>query len=76
MWTLRLAPVAAALALATYLGLGATSTPVTIEEWTLEPSESSAASLLWDSGVSAESVMETMLTGELPANGGGTGNVR
>lgn len=76
-WTLRLAPVAAALVLATYLGLGATaSTPPTVEEWTLGPSESSAESLLWDSDVSAESVMETMLTGELPASGGGTGNVR
>jgi hypothetical protein len=77
-WTLRLAPVAAALALATYLGLGAsTQTPATIEEWTLGATESSSAeSLLWDSGVSAESVMETMLTGELPAGGGGTGDGR
>ena len=76
-WTLRLAPVAAALALATYLGLGAsTQTPATIEEWTLEATESSAESLLWDSGISAESVMETMLTGELPAGGGGTDDVR
>jgi hypothetical protein len=76
-WTLRLAPVAAALALATYLGLGATAqTPTTIEEWTLATSESSTESMLWDAGVSAESVMETMLTGELPTTGGGTGNVR
>jgi hypothetical protein len=76
-WTLRLAPVAAALALATYLGLGAsTQAPPTIEEWTLGTTESSTESLLWDSGVSAESVMETMLTGELPAAGGGTGDVR
>jgi hypothetical protein len=52
------------------------STPATIEEWTLTTSESSAESLLWDSGVSAESVMETMLTGELPAGVGGTGDVR
>ena len=37
-----------------------------------DPSES----VLWDAGVSAESVMETMLTGELPTGGGGTGNVR
>jgi anti-sigma factor RsiW len=76
-WTLRLAPVAAALALATYLGLGAsTQTPATIEEWTLEATESSAESLLWDSAITAESVMETMLTGELPAGGGGTNDVR
>ena len=76
-WTLRLAPVAAALALATYLGLGATAqAPTTIEEWTLGTSESSSESMPWDAGVSAESVMETMLTGELPTGGGGTGNVR
>jgi hypothetical protein len=76
-WTLRLAPVAAALALATYLGLGAsTQTPATLEEWTLGTTESFSDSLLWDSGVSAESVMETMLIGELPAGGGGTGDVR
>lgn len=77
VWTLRLAPVAGALALGTYLGLGATTQPpATIDEWTLGTSESSTESMLWDSGVSAESVMETMLTGELPAGGGGTGNVR
>ena len=77
VWTLRLAPVAGALALAIYLGLGATTQPpATIEEWTLGTSESSTESMLWDSGVSAESVMETMLTGEVPAGGGGTGNVR
>ena len=76
-WTLRLAPVAGALALASYLGLGATTqAPATIEEWTLGTSESSAESMLWDLGVSAESVMETMLIGELPAGGGGIGNVR
>jgi len=76
-WTLRLSPVAAALALATYLGLGVTTqAPTTIEEWTLGTSESSTETMPWDSGVSAESVMETMLTGELPSGGGGTGNVR
>jgi len=77
VWTLRLAPVAAALALATYLGLGAsTQTPATLEEWTLGTADSSAESLLLESDVSAESVMETMLTGEPPASGGETGNVR
>jgi hypothetical protein len=76
-WTLRLAPVAAAVALATYLGLGvSTETPVTIEEWTLGTTEASTESLLWDASISAESVMETMLTGELPAGSGGTGDVR
>ena len=76
-WTLRLAPVAAALAIATYLGLGvSTHIPTTVEEWTLGATEVSAESLLWASDVSAESLMETMLTGEFPASGGEAGNVR
>jgi hypothetical protein len=77
VWTLRLAPVAAALALATYLGLGvSTETPATIEEWTFGTTDASTESLLWDASISAESVIETMLTGELPAGSGGTGDVR
>jgi anti-sigma factor RsiW len=76
-WTLRLAPVAAALALATYLGLGAsTQSPATIDEWTLATTDSSAESILWESDMSADSLMETMLTGELPVGSGETGNVR
>jgi len=77
-WTLRLAPVAAALALATYLGLGAsTQSPATIEEWTLSATGSSDASILWEPDMSAEAVMETMLTGAPPTSGGGDiGNVR
>jgi anti-sigma factor RsiW len=76
-WTLRLAPVAAALALATYLGLGASSqTPAMIDEWTLATTDSSAESILWESDMSADSLMETMLTGEPPVSSGETGNVR
>jgi hypothetical protein len=76
-WTLRLAPVAAALALATYLGLGGSTSPTTtLEEWTLGVTDSSPASLLLQSDVSAESVMESMITGELPATREGAGNVR
>jgi anti-sigma factor RsiW len=77
VWTLRLAPVAAALALATYLGLGGSaSSSTTVEEWTLGVNDSSTASLLLQSDVSADSVMESMITGELPAAREGTGNVR
>ena len=76
-WTLRLAPVAAALALATYLGLGAsTQSPTTIEEWTLATTDSSDESILWESDMSADSVIESMLTGEPPVSGGEAGNVR
>jgi hypothetical protein len=78
-WTLRLTPVAAALALATYLGVGAatqTPPPTTIEEWTIGAAASSTESLLWESDVTPESVMESMLTGERPAGGGEAGDVR
>jgi hypothetical protein len=76
-WTLRLAPVAAALALATYLGLGgSTPSATTLEDWTLGVTDTSPASLLLQSDVSADSVMESMLTGELPATREGAGNVR
>jgi anti-sigma factor RsiW len=76
-WTLRLAPVAAALALAAYLGLAApASSSATVEEWTLGVSESSTASLLLQSDVSADSVMESMITGELPGAREGAASVR
>jgi hypothetical protein len=78
-WTLRLAPVAAALALATYLGLGlGSASPVqpTIDEWTLGAPAVSTESLLWESGVTPESVVESMLTGERPAGSGEAGDVR
>ena len=88
-WTLRLMPVAAALALATYLGLGASaqapaSAPATaapsVNDWALAAAEgqsgSAKESVLWESGVSAESVLETMLAGEGSTNSGEAGNVR
>ena len=88
-WTLRLTPVAAALALATYLGLG-TSTqapvsvpatlPLSLNDWAFAAAEGQAGSaresLLWESGVSAESVLETMLTPEGSTNSRESGNVR
>jgi anti-sigma factor RsiW len=79
-WTLRLTPIAAALALAIYLGLGmsaqsGTTSSVTVEEW-FGAADASAESMLWESGVSAESVIETMLTGERAAGNGGTVDVR
>jgi hypothetical protein len=88
-WTLRLTPVAAALALATYLGLGTTSqapasvpatVPLSVNDWALAPAEGQAGStresMLWESGVSAESVLETMLTVEQATNSKESGNVR
>ena len=88
-WTLRLTPIAAALALATYLGLGAssqapgsgsTNVPVSVNDWALAGTEGQAGSaresVLWESGVSAESVLETMLTTEQSTNSRESGNVR
>jgi hypothetical protein len=68
-WTLRLAPLAAGLALITILGIEkAAPSSFTIEDWTTSASDtSSPAALLWRGDVSPESVMESMVTGELPA---------
>ncbi|MET0213086.1 MAG: hypothetical protein ABW292_08790 [Vicinamibacterales bacterium] len=76
VWTLRLAPVAAALALATYLGLGgSTQTSMTLDDWMMPTADAATESVLWED-VSADSVVETMLTGELPSTAGESGNVR
>jgi hypothetical protein len=77
LWTLRLAPVAAALALAIYLGLGASSqTAITLDDWTAVAADGSAASVLLEPDVSADAVVETMLTGEPPVAAGDPGNAR
>jgi anti-sigma factor RsiW len=77
-WTLRLAPLAAVLALALFLGSeSATQATVTLEEWTVGGNDSaSSVSLLWRSDVNAEALMETMLTGEMTTGSGDAGNVR
>jgi hypothetical protein len=74
-WTLRLAPVAAALALATYLGFGASQTAVVSDDWSTATLDDSNVSVLLESDVTADAVVETMLAGEPPA-AGDTGNVR
>jgi anti-sigma factor RsiW len=78
VWTLRLAPVAAALALAILLGSDSTApSTITVEDWAIEDVDtSSPVSLLSRPDVTPESLMQTMLTGELPSTGGETGNVR
>ena len=75
VWTLRLAPLAAMLALAIVLGSESTTpTSVTIEDWTV--GDTSTASLLVQENITSESLIETMLTGETLAGGDGGGNVR
>ncbi len=76
-WTLRLAPLAAVLALALFLGSeSGTQTTVTLEEWTVGGNDASSVSLLWRSDLNSEALMETMLTGELTTATGDGGNVR
>jgi hypothetical protein len=76
-WTLRLAPVAAALALATYLGVGAAAqSTITLDDWTMPATDGTAAAVLLQSDVTADSVVETMLTGDMPAGSGGSGDAR
>ena len=75
VWTLRLAPLAAMLALVIVLGSESTTpTSVTIEDWTV--GDTSTASLLVQENITSESLIETMLTGETLAGGDGGGNVR
>jgi hypothetical protein len=68
-WTVRLTPVAAALALAAYLTTADADTTATIDEWAA-PTGGTVSSLLQDSGVTSESVLEQMLTGEAAVGGG------
>ncbi|HET7217716.1 MAG TPA: hypothetical protein VFJ02_06690 [Vicinamibacterales bacterium] len=75
-WTLRLAPVAAVLAAAILFGAGSSiDRSVTIDEWAYEAADGGAA-VLWQSDVTAESALESLLTGEQPATSGGASNGR
>jgi anti-sigma factor RsiW len=76
LWTLRLAPLAAVLALAILFGGSTAERSVTIDEWAYQTN--SGATPLWQADVSAESALESLLTGEQPAasgegNGAGRG---
>ena len=69
VWTFRLTPVAAALALVAYLTTADVDRATTIDEWTA-PAGGTVSSLLQDDGVTSDSVLEQMLTGEVAAGGG------
>ena len=73
-WTLGLAPVAAALMLAAYLGLGAASstatTPAAADEWSA--ANGTATSVLMQPMTSGDVLLEAVLTGSaVPAGEGG-----
>jgi anti-sigma factor RsiW len=74
-WTIRLAPVAAALALVAFLTAAQTGTStssVTLDQWTYSVVEpTSTAAMLWDQQVSADSLLESMLADDDSANTGG-----
>lgn len=71
-WTFRLAPAAAALALAAFLTAGQpAAAPINLEEWAVSNADtSSAASLLWDDDVSSDTVVREMLGVEATEAGG------
>jgi hypothetical protein len=74
-WTFRLAPIAAVLAVAAFLTSAGTSSTtaatISLEEWTVGAAGgSSPASMLWDSEVTVDALLESMLAGNAEAGGG------
>ncbi len=69
-WTIRLSPVAAALALSAFLTAAeAETTAATLDSWT-SPEGGTVSSLLQNSDVTSESVLEQMLTDDTTTSGG------
>lgn len=66
-WTFRLAPLAAALGLAAFLGSSA-SEESALDLWTAAGTTETA--LLRDTNVTSDAVLDAMLTGVQPAGGG------
>lgn len=86
-WTAALAPVAAALVFAAYLGVGARtssdSTPTatasdtaTFETWASASSGNTPASVFLQPNASGDQLLETVLTGAAPATARETSDVR
>lgn len=75
-WTVRLAPVAAALGLVVYLTSASPSAgEIDLAQWTEQPAAAGDASMLWQDDVPVESVIESMLDAG-SRSGGGSGDVR
>jgi len=75
-WTVGLAPVAAALVLLAYLGVGSTSvvaTPTdstaTFETWVSASAGSTPAAVFLQPAASGDQLLETVLTGAVPSSG-------
>jgi predicted anti-sigma-YlaC factor YlaD len=69
-WTFRLAPVTVALVLATFLFSDQpATTSLDLEDWAVSTAEAtSPATLLWNSDITSDKLLETLVTGEAPAN--------
>jgi hypothetical protein len=88
IWTFRVAPIAAALALVALLTSSATQTQtspssthasstVTIDEWARSGLDASrVSSMLWQKEVTTESLLESMVTGHRPSIIGESNGVR
>ena len=80
-WTVGLAPVAAALVLMAYLGVGASSTAavetsVTFDTWASASVSSTPAAVFLQPSATGDQLLETVLTGAVPSSAGETPNVR
>ncbi len=75
VWTYRLAPLAAVLAIiAVLFSSQSAAAPLSLEDWAVSNAgETSRATLLWNSDVSADTVIETMLVGDQASGGTGDG---
>jgi hypothetical protein len=80
-WTAGLAPIAAALALAAYLGFGTTggggtaaadTTQASFDTWVLNGTAGTPASVFLQPAAEADALIETVLTGAPPAATGGS----
>jgi predicted anti-sigma-YlaC factor YlaD len=69
-WTLGLAPVAAALMLAAYLGLGASASTVSQSATAGDEWATAATSVLMQPAASADVLLEEVLTGSAESSGG------
>lgn len=74
VWTLRLAPAAAALVLAAlYTAGGAATSALTLEEWAaINAGGGSGPALLWNADATPDAVLGEMLGVDAAAEGGGT----
>ena len=72
-WTVGLAPVAAALLIAAYLGLGAARTSSITEPVSFDEVTVAADAAILQPAASGDALIEAVLTGAVPSSGAGDG---